>query len=245
VATLDPAHGIGPQQRHLLRRGHSSTQVRDVGHVDALGDDQLDDRVAQEMAHHSDRQGPEPGDLAQLVAGHPTTDQGFQIDSDEGQVLRIGSLGRGAGRTRSRLGVVLVEWLAGRRRIRCLECSSRQIDQGVEGIRLTGLSRPSPPGSLEPLVHELVPGVVELGALIHRSSTADVPGAFAVCPGASPPVSVDSVPGGLGIRVRLGLLASTLILQILERLLLRLIDQVRLGGGVHRSGIRDGLGLLG
>jgi len=44
--------------------------VRDVGDVDALGDDELHDRVTQQVAGHRDGNRAEAGDLAHLVTRH-------------------------------------------------------------------------------------------------------------------------------------------------------------------------------
>jgi hypothetical protein len=71
---------LSEQQRHLLGHGRASAEVGDVGDVDTGGDDQLHDAVAQQVAGGGHRDGPHPGDLAQLVTDHGASGQRLEVD---------------------------------------------------------------------------------------------------------------------------------------------------------------------
>ena len=72
-----------PPQRGLLGDGGSPTQMGDVGDVDALGDHEFQDRVAQQVAGDPDRDRADPFDLADLVLFDPPPPQGGEIDPDD------------------------------------------------------------------------------------------------------------------------------------------------------------------
>jgi hypothetical protein len=80
VTALDRAGWDGPQQRGPLRGGRSATEVGDVHHVDAVGDDQFDDRFTKESAGHRHRDRPDAGDLAQFLTGDLPAVQRFDVD---------------------------------------------------------------------------------------------------------------------------------------------------------------------
>ena len=71
VAALDDADRVLPQQRHHLRGGRSASEVGDVQDVDAFGDDQLQDRLAQQLPGGRDGDRADAGDLAILAVGGP------------------------------------------------------------------------------------------------------------------------------------------------------------------------------
>jgi hypothetical protein len=52
-----------------LGDGGGAAEVGDVGDVGAFGDDELEDRVAQQLTRDGDGDGSEADDLAGLVAG--------------------------------------------------------------------------------------------------------------------------------------------------------------------------------
>ena len=55
-ATLDGAQRLLEQQRDLLGRGRAAAEVRDVQHVDALGDDQVENGLAEQVAGRVQRE---------------------------------------------------------------------------------------------------------------------------------------------------------------------------------------------
>ena len=91
VASLDGAARLLEQQCDSLGFGRSSTQVRDVDDVDALGDDQLQDRLAEQFSCRGHRDGAEAGDVAQLVAFDGPAFEGFEVDTDEHEVALAAS----------------------------------------------------------------------------------------------------------------------------------------------------------
>ena len=60
VTALHRAGGVGPQQRGALRRGRPAAQVGDIEHVHAAGDDQFDDRLAEQLRAAETGTGPTP-----------------------------------------------------------------------------------------------------------------------------------------------------------------------------------------
>jgi hypothetical protein len=81
VAALDRAEGVGPHHRDLLCGGRPAAQVGDVGHVDTIGDDQLDDGIAEQVTSDGYRDGADPGYLAQLFALDLAAAQGCCVDA--------------------------------------------------------------------------------------------------------------------------------------------------------------------
>ena len=67
-------------------------------HVGAARDEQLGERVAEQLACGRDRDRADAGDLAQLARAGVATAQRRQVDAEMGQELRSVGLGhRGAG----------------------------------------------------------------------------------------------------------------------------------------------------
>ena len=81
VAALDRAQGVGPHHRDLLRGGRPAAQVGDVGHVDAVGDDQFDDGIAEQVTSDGYRDGADPGYFAQLFAPDLAAAQSCCVDA--------------------------------------------------------------------------------------------------------------------------------------------------------------------
>ena len=86
VASLHGAARLSEQQRDALGCGGSPSQVGDVADVDAVGDDQLQDRLAQECSRRGHGDGSEAGDVAQLAAFDGVSLEGFEVDADEHEV---------------------------------------------------------------------------------------------------------------------------------------------------------------
>ena len=61
VASLDGATRLSEQQRYGLGFGRPPPEVGDVADVDAAGDDQLQDRLAQQSRAADTAMGPRPG----------------------------------------------------------------------------------------------------------------------------------------------------------------------------------------
>ncbi|MGH8825429.1 MAG: hypothetical protein ACRDVN_13265, partial [Jiangellaceae bacterium] len=68
MAAFDRAGGVGPHECDLLREGGAAAEVGDVGHVHTAGDDEFDDRLAEQVAGDGDGDGSDAGDLAQFSA---------------------------------------------------------------------------------------------------------------------------------------------------------------------------------
>jgi hypothetical protein len=79
----------GPQQCDALRDGGAAAEVRDVEHVDAASDDDLEDRLTEHFAGPLDRNGADAGDLAQLVTLDPTPHQRLDVDAQQREEARI------------------------------------------------------------------------------------------------------------------------------------------------------------
>src|ERR671910_66377 len=79
----------GPPQWDALRDGGAAAEVRDVEHVDAPGDDDLEDRLTEQLAGPLDRSGADAGDLAELVALDPTPHQRLDVDAQQCEDARI------------------------------------------------------------------------------------------------------------------------------------------------------------
>lgn len=79
----------GPPQWDALRDGGAAAEVRDVEHVDAAGEDDLEDRLTEQLAGRLDRNGAHAGDLAQLVALDPTPHQRLDVDAQQREEARI------------------------------------------------------------------------------------------------------------------------------------------------------------
>ena len=60
----------------------------DVDDVDAFGDDEFEDRVAEQLPRDRDGDGPEAGDLADLVTLDRPAAQGQVIDADDPEMSR-------------------------------------------------------------------------------------------------------------------------------------------------------------
>ena len=63
-------------------------RMRHVGNVDAVGDDELDDRLTQEVSGGAHRDRADARDVAPLVALDQSSDEGFEIDAQEREVRR-------------------------------------------------------------------------------------------------------------------------------------------------------------
>ena len=59
----------------------AAAKVGDVSHVHTIGDDEFDDRLAEQVAGHQDRNGSHPGDLAQFLAVDPAAAQRCRVDA--------------------------------------------------------------------------------------------------------------------------------------------------------------------
>jgi hypothetical protein len=84
--SLHAAHRLLEQQRHPLGFGGSSTQMGDVQHVDPLGDDQLQDGFAEQLACGRHGDGSEARDVAQFIAFDRPSLERFEVGPNEHEV---------------------------------------------------------------------------------------------------------------------------------------------------------------
>jgi hypothetical protein len=87
-ASPDLATRRAPQHRDALGSRGPAAKVGDVGDVDTVGDHQLDDGLPEQLAGRPGGDRAHARDLAQLVARHPSSNQGLEIDAQEGEVSR-------------------------------------------------------------------------------------------------------------------------------------------------------------
>jgi hypothetical protein len=160
--SLDLATRRAPQYGDALGRPGPSADVGDVGDVDAPGDHQLDDGLPEQLTGGPGGDRADARDFAQLVARHPSSDEGLEIDAQEGEVSRIGSLcpaptagvGRRAGQ-RARARFNPSGWRGGTV-IAPAEMAVRQLDERVECVRLAGFATSPTPRGGEELVDDRV-----------------------------------------------------------------------------------------
>ncbi|MEO7573070.1 MAG: hypothetical protein ABIX10_11615 [Acidimicrobiales bacterium] len=213
-AALHAAGGGGPQQGVADGLRRPSGEGRDLGDGVALGEDELEDGVAEQTCGRADGDGPEPGDLAELVAFRVSPPQRFDVQAKQSQVLRTGLLA-----------------LAGRWRISAFGAAGH-LHGGVEGHGVAGLER----RTAGPGADLLGEAAVDLGFddddLVDRALQVEVTGALAIGEARKTPLPADAGMGGLGVGVtgRFGL--ERLVAQLVEVGRASLIQQRLLGGGV-------------
>jgi hypothetical protein len=203
VTSLDDAGGIGPHQRNLLRCGGAAAEVGDVGHIDAVGDDELDDGLAEQVAGYGDRDGTDAGNFAQFLAVGPAAAQRFDVDSQQRQIPRILPAARrhrghrppatvakspGAAVTFSALCVLRVRGFATRRHRGAVRQRSGlagsggvlgHSDEGIEGVRLDRFLPAIATCRGEDLVGDGSKDGGEGGAVLGTAVGREVPAAFA------------------------------------------------------------------
>jgi hypothetical protein len=182
--------------------------VGDVGDRDAVGDHQLEDGFPEQVAGRPGGDRAEARHLAQLVALHPSSGEGVEIDAQEGEVGRIagplcpapdaGVGWRGGHRTRG--GLRPSGW---RRGIVAAppEVTVRQLDERVECVRLAGFAPSPTPRNVEELVDDRVQHGVHPRPGIGSSPRRQVPRALGVGPATQPSFRVNAPVGGVAVGV--------------------------------------------
>jgi hypothetical protein len=66
-----------------LRSSGAAAEVRDVRHVDPVGDNESEDRITQHVAGDRDRHRPDPCNLAQLRTLDPAAPQRLHVDAKQ------------------------------------------------------------------------------------------------------------------------------------------------------------------
>jgi hypothetical protein len=89
-AALGGARRHQPGERHLLGGGGTAPERGDVEDIDALGDDELEDRLAKEVSRPLDWDRADAGDLAELVVLDLAAPQGLGIDAQQREEPRVG-----------------------------------------------------------------------------------------------------------------------------------------------------------
>ena len=141
----------------------------DVGDVGAVGDDELEDRIAQQLASDAQGNRTERGDLADLVALDRAASQRLDVNAEQpeeprGSRLRLpGRRGIGGGGRGRRRTSGVARGGAGARR------TPGQLDQRVERVGVARLFVAVGVGGLEHLVDDRLVRDVEPGAVIDRA----------------------------------------------------------------------------
>ncbi len=81
VAAFDGAEGLLPEHGDLLCDGWSASEVGDVQHVDAFGDDEFGDGFAEQVAGDGGGDGADAGDLAHFARLDVAAHEGVEIDA--------------------------------------------------------------------------------------------------------------------------------------------------------------------
>src|SRR4051794_12371475 len=184
------AGGGSPPQGGLLCGCGGAAEVGDVDHVDAFGDHELQDRVAEQLPGAGDRDRTEPTDLARLVTLDPATKQCFEIETQDRHVLRgwalllrVRFIGVGCGSAHGAAG---------------------HLDERVERVGLAWFvfavgSRP-----LEQFVEDRFVRGFELRLRVDRTAQERLPRAFGIFVLGQAPFGVDPVVPIIGLALRLG-----------------------------------------
>ena len=220
VAALSDAHRLLPEQRDLLRDVGPAAEVRHVLHVDALGDDELDDRFAQHLASRLHRDRTKPGDLAGLVALRASSYKRFEIDAQHREVADRGLRRRRAAR------------LVGQRH------------QRVVQVRLEWLARAVDARLLEDLVDDRLECLIDARHRRLRAGGVKMLDALLVAIAAQTAVLVDALLDRLQV-LAFGLGLGALVAQSAQRARGGDAEQLVFRSGVHRERIGDRGGLVG
>ncbi|MCZ7536846.1 MAG: hypothetical protein M5T61_13725 [Acidimicrobiia bacterium] len=90
-APFDAASGRLPEQGDALRCGGAAAGMGDVGDIDAAGDDELHDALAEELAGDACGDGADTGDLARLVALGRPAGECVEVDAQQREVPAVGA----------------------------------------------------------------------------------------------------------------------------------------------------------
>ena len=82
-AAFHRAPGRRPQEGDPLRGVGPASEVGDVVHVDACGDDELEDALTEQFPRHGHRYRTDPRDLAQLTVVDAAGAQRREVDPDQ------------------------------------------------------------------------------------------------------------------------------------------------------------------
>jgi hypothetical protein len=122
-------------------------------------------------------------------------------------------------------------------------CPAGELDQGVEGVGLTGLVIACGSGGTEVLLDDGLQRRVEPGAGVGGASRREVPGPLAVAVSAQAPRRVDAAVGGVGVGVGRRLDPGALVAQLGQAHALGSLEEAPLFVRVERRRAGDRLGL--
>ncbi len=223
-AAVDRTDGRGPQQRHPLRDRRASFEVHGGGDGGAVGEDQVQDGVAEQHSCHSHGHGPESGDLAQLVAFDAASLEGVVVDADQAEV---GGLALGC----RRLGGTGHPFAA----------------DLLERVHQVGLARFVPArlaGRFEQLVRSMLDGGLDRGHLLWGRLREQL-GHTGARPEPQRPLRPDALMGRVGVGVGCGLHPVARLAQLLQRARRGRVDEPSRRRRVRGCCLGDPCGLLG